>query len=260
MVERHSLRYPACRRCGVRAQCLPADLGVTDVPRLEEAILCRRRIAAHRPLFRQGDAADRLFAIRSGSARTASVSADGAEQILGFHLPGDVLGLEGLGEASHDCTAESLENSEVCVISLPGIDRLMSELPGVRRQLFRLVGRQSQRQQNQLFRLSCRSSERRLTSFLVDLIERNTDGNGIMPESLHLSMSRGEIANHLGLAPETLSRQLAELRQAGILESRGRWLKVLDPQGLYAKAQQGGGIGLDACGTAPSPRPRANLR
>lgn len=257
MMKARSLRYPACQHCSVRTLCLSADLGVNDLPRLEGVILCRRRIATHRPLFRQGDAADRLFAIRSGSARTASVSADGAEQILGFHFPGDILGLEGLGEAGHDCTAESLEDSEVCVISLPGIDRLASELPSVRHQLFRLVGRQIQRQQNQLFRLACRSSERRLTSFLVDLIERNVDGNGIMPTSLHLSMSRGEIANHLGLAPETLSRQLTELRQAGILESRGRWLKVLDPQGLRTRAHQGG-IGPDADGTVPSSRPRGN--
>ncbi len=166
-----------------------------------------------------------LYAIRSGSTKSYCLTTDGRERVRAFHLPGEVLGLEGFADGRHRCEVVALESVQYCRIPVEGLERLMETLPGLRREILRLLGRSLEDAQRLHADLGMTDARGRIARFLVDLSQR-LECRGLSPTQFRLSMSRGDIAHHLGLTIETVSRVLGALQREGSLEVQARYIKL----------------------------------
>jgi CRP/FNR family transcriptional regulator len=222
---------PHCASCALRGLCLPLGLGPDDVRRLDEVIGARIRIKRKGTLYRPGDRFTSLYAIRFGTFKSLVLAEDGREQITGYHLAGEVIGLDGVGEDRYTSEAIALEDSEVCVLPFKQLDRLAVQVPALRHNLFRLVSRELCRDHSMMLLLGNRPAEERLTVFLLDVAERY-QARGYSAREFVLRMTREEIASYLGLKLETVSRLFSSLQEAGLIQVQGRAVKLLDTSAL----------------------------
>ena len=228
----------ACGNCSLRELCLPYGIGESDLRQLEQLVQRRSPVARGKRLLGQGDPLRSIFAIRTGSVKSVTVGEDGAEQITGFHFPGELVGFDAIAADVHDCSVVALEETSVCEIPFDRLDELSGSVPGLRRQLMRLLSREIQQDQQMLLLLGKKGSEARLAAFLLSLSSRFA-GRGLSASRFHLSMSRGEIANYLGLAMETISRLLARFQQEDLIAVDGREVVLLDLSRLHVVADMG---------------------
>lgn len=236
----------SCGQCTLRQLCLPAGIGTEDIERLDR-IVKRRRFIAHRErLFSAGSELTTLYVAREGSFKTLALSEDGQQQVIGFHLPGELMGLDALGAGRHRCDAEALEPAAVCEVPLDDLERVAAEVPGLQRQLLRVIGGSIERDQDHLEMLGRRQASDRVLLFLHGLTERYR-ALGRMDDELVLSMSREEIANYLGLVIETVSRIFSRLHAEGTIAVRGRHVRVLDSARFASLAHEA----LAAHGSGP---------
>lgn len=220
-----------CGSCGVRGLCMTMGLPPEAMRQLDEIISHRKAVRKRDTLFRPGDAFTALYAIRLGTFKTVVLAEDGREQITGCHLPGDLIGLDGIGDEHHACDAIALEDSEVCVLPFNRLDRLAHELPVLQANLYRFLSKDIRRDQDMMMLLGSRSAEERLALFLLNLAERYR-ARGYSSSEFVLRMTRDEIASYLGLKLETVSRLFTRLQEEGFLQVEGRAIKVLDASGL----------------------------
>ena len=226
-----------CAICSLRGLCLPAGLDRDAIDRLDAAIRVRLRVKRKDTLFRPGDRFTALYAIRLGTFKTLVLAEDGLEQITGYHLAGDIIGADGVGDERHTSQAVALEDSEVCVLPFQHIDRLSATTPTLRHNLYRLVSRDLCRDHAMMLLLGSRPAEGRLTLFLLDVAERYR-ARGYSAHEFVLRMTREEIASFLGLKLETVSRLFSSLQEQGLLQVQGRAVKLLDVAALRAMVGQ----------------------
>jgi CRP/FNR family transcriptional regulator len=225
-------RHPvACASCGLRELCLPVGFTEEDLARLERLVFARRTIARGEALFRRGDRFTALFAVRGGFFKTCASSEDGRDQVTGFQMGGELLGLDGFDDETHRCDAIALENSQVCVIPSAALEELSQTFPALQRQLRRVMSREIVRDHGVMMLLSGMRSEERVAAFLVNLAGR-LQARGFSPSSFVLRMTRQEIGTYLGLQLETVSRCFSRLHDEGILDVRQRAVRILDTDGL----------------------------
>ncbi len=184
-------------------------------------------------IFRTGYPFRAIFAVRSGAVKTCVVDKHGREQVLGFYLPGEVVGLNAIYPDQFPCDAVSLETSQLCRLSFPAMSALAASMPAIQQHLFRLISRELG-MASQL--AADYSAEERMAAFLADLSRRYA-ARGFSGTRFILRMSRCDIANYLRLAAETVSRVLGRLRSKGLIDIDGRVLTVLDRDGLFALGQ-----------------------
>ncbi len=223
----------SCRQCALHSICLAGHLPLEEARALELSLERGRALPAGAALVRCGALMDALIVVRSGSAKSHSVTLEGFEQVHGFVLPGEPVGLEGFGAGVYTCDVTALEPLEYCRMPMRGLEALIERLPGLRRELLRLLGQaldESQRLRGQLGVSDARS---RVACFLADLSQRLAR-RGLPSTEFRLSMSRRDIAHHLGLTLETVSRSLSAFKREGWLQVRARNVKVLRPQVLAA--------------------------
>jgi CRP/FNR family transcriptional regulator len=182
-------------------------------------------------LYRDGDAAIAIYAVRSGCVKTMTESANGDEQIVGFHLPGELLGLDGFAEGSHTCNAVALETSSVCELPLDQLDTLCHKLPGLLKQIRRIMGKEVSNDHKLLLLLGKMTAEERLASFLLSLSSRMEERHWKETE-FNLTMPRQDIANYLGMAVETVSRLFATFQAEKIIDVDRRHITILNLQRL----------------------------
>ena len=236
-----------CAQCGIRQMCLPAALDQPDRRRLS-TILSTRVVAAGEYVYRQGDRFRDLYLIRRGAIKTWMSNAEGDMQILAFHLPGELTGLEGVADTRHPCHAQALTETELCRIPYDRLDALASELPSLRGRLMNIISREFVLEQEHIMMMSARPAIERLALFLQTLLQRVEAHAG--PRSvLRLDMARWEIANFLAMATETVSRLLSELQKSGAIRIHRREVKVLDLNRLVEIS--GEDLGELPCATAP---------
>jgi CRP/FNR family transcriptional regulator, anaerobic regulatory protein len=222
----------SCLGCSSRRICMPFDFGAPDAEQLlEELVTTRIRLRKGDVLFRAGDRFTALFAIRVGSCKTVSLSDDGNEQVSGHHLPGEIIGVEGIGNEVHACQAIALEDSEVCVLPFDRVEKLAHENVGFQRQLYRLLSTAIVRERSASLMLGTMRAEQRLASFLLDLSNRY-QMRGYSSTEFVLRMTREEIGSHLGLKLETVSRLFSRFDEEGLIEAQGRVIKLRDRIGL----------------------------
>lgn len=224
-----------CQKCSLYQLCMPMGLAEGDLNRLDKIIKRRRPVEKGEFLFRLGQDFNSLYAIRSGSLKTYTSQSDGQEQVIGMHLPGELIGLDAIGNNRHACSAVALETTSVCEIPFDHLESLSREIPGLQQHLFRLMSAEIQHDQCHMTVLARMPVENRLASFLMSLSERYRL-RGYSANEFNLSMSRGDIANMLGMAMETISRLLSSFQEQGLVQVERKHIRILDPAGLQAIA------------------------
>jgi len=232
----------ACTNCSLVQLCLPVSLSQTDVALLDDIVQRRRPLQRGDHLYRGGDDFYAIYAVRSGSLKTYTVSEAGEEQVTGFHLPGELVGLDAINTWSHPCSAAALETTSVCELPFERLEDLASEIPGLQRQLLRLMSREIFSDQEMLFAMARRTAEERLAILLLSLSDRFAR-RGLSATRFRLPMARSELGNYLGLAPETMSRLFRRFQDQEWLRAEGRELRLLNLDALYGLAGRPAGSG-----------------
>ena len=222
---------PHCATCGVRNVCLPEGLEPEAVCELERVVRSRIRVRKRSALFRHGQRFSALYAIRLGTFKTVALAEDGREQVTGYYIGGEIVGLDGVGDTTYTCDAIALEDGEVCVLPYEALDGLAADLPAFRHHLYRAISRDIRRAQGAMFMLGSMRAEERLATFLLDL-SRRYQARGYSASEFVLRMTRDETASYLGLTLETVSRLFSRLQGGGLIQVQGRSIKLLDPLAL----------------------------
>lgn len=223
----------ACRECSLARLCLPMGLAPSDMDRLDGIINRPRPLRRGEHLFRAGEHFRSLFAVRSGSIKVYTPCADGTEQVLGFHLPGELVGLDAIEEERHVCSARVLETTSVCAMPYDRLQDLAQEIPSLHNHFIKLMSKELARDEAMLLLLGKGNAEERLATFLLSLSLRFRD-RGFSETEFNLSMSRHDIGNYLGLAVETVSRMFSRLQDEGVLTVHRKNIQIHDMRRLRA--------------------------
>lgn len=221
----------SCATCGLNQLCLPASIGGDDLPRLDEVVQVKKTLAREQSLYSAGQKFRALYVVRSGAFKTFTVDGEGESQVLGFHLPGEIMGLDAIAAGSHQCSAEALEHSSACEVPYEKIETVARELPGLQQQLMRVISREVQQDQRHLVMIGRRVALERLAIFLHSLSQRLARVRRD-PHEFVLPMSRRDLANYLGLVIETVSRLFSRLAEMGVIAVDRKTIRILDPAKL----------------------------
>lgn len=221
----------SCKGCNLRELCFPHGMSDDEMSNLDAVVDQPKPIHKNEFLYRDGDKTQAIYAVRSGCIKTMAESANGDEQIVGFHLPGELLGLDGFGEGEHTCNAVALETSSICELPLDKLEMLCHDVPGLQRQMRRIMGKEVSNDHQLLLLLGKMTAEERLASFLLSLSARMKERHWSESE-FNLTMPRQDIANYLGMAVETVSRLFASFQSDKIIEVDRRHITILDMEAL----------------------------
>ena len=225
-----------CNNCSLAELCLPRGLDSDDLQTLDEIIKQRILLQKKQVVFKQGSTSGCIYAVRSGCVKTYTTAKDGEEQILGFHLPGEILGLDGLDNKIHSCSAVALNTSTVCELPISELNVLCVKMPGLQQQLLSLISDEISKDHTMLLLLARRNAEQKLATFLANISERFKT-RGYSGDMFELSMSRNEIGNYLGIADETVSRLLSKFRDMNIITVDRKNIEILDQEMLNNVAE-----------------------
>jgi CRP/FNR family transcriptional regulator len=217
-----------CSVCNLREVCLPCGLPGSDRELLDGLVYTRRRVKRGESLYRVGSGFESLYAVRSGFFKSRVVLVDGRDQVTGFHMAGEVLGMDGIGSDSHTADLIALEDSEVCVIPYARLEE-----PALQRQLHKVMSRELVRDQGVMMLLGTMRAEERLAAFLLNLSQRFL-ARGYSPDEFHLRMTRDEIGSYLGLSLETVSRLFSRFHDEGLIVVQQKHVRILDIPALKA--------------------------
>ncbi|HEY0842772.1 fumarate/nitrate reduction transcriptional regulator Fnr [Methylotenera sp.] len=221
----------ACSNCNLRELCMPVGFDVEEMKRLDEVVEKRRRVKQGELLFNSGDTFTSLYAIRTGFFKTCVTSEDGREQVTGFQMAGEIIGMDGIVSDRHNCNAVALEDAEVCVMPFATVEDLSRELPALQRHVHKIMSREIVRENSVMMLLGNMRAEERLAAFLLNLLQR-LHARGLSQSELVLRMTREEIGSYLGLKLETVSRAFSKFSEDGIIEVKQRYVKILAPDAL----------------------------
>ncbi len=216
-----------CSTCSLRELCLPVGLERDALRQLDELVTRRVRLKKGDALYRPGDTFAALYAIRLGSCKTTVLAEDGREQVAGYHMLGDVIGMDGIGAGYHGCQAVALEDSEYCVLPFDELENLGRSVAPLQRNLHQFLSREISRNHSVMLQLGSMRAEERLAAFLVNLSQRHRE-RGYSSTEFVLRMTREEIGSYLGLKLETVSRLFSRFHQEGLIQVQGRSVKLLD--------------------------------
>lgn len=231
----------ACSTCRLRDLCLPIGLDQDDLVRLDALINRRQRVRAGQHIYRAGNPFHFLYAIRSGFFKAYALDNEGREQVSGFHMGGEILGLDAIGDSAHTTNAVALDDAEVCEIPFPSLENLIREVPTLQHQFHKIMSLEIAKDRHVIRLLGGMTAEQRLTVFLLNLSAR-LRALGFSPTDIHLKMSREEIGNYLSLKIETVSRTLSKLQADNLIRIDRRQVIIRDLPGLERL------IGLGTCG------------
>lgn len=221
----------ACSHCKLRAWCLPADTSGPAPERLNASFGVLRSVPRGGTLFRAGDAFESLYAVRSGFFKTRVSCPHRDDHVTGFQMPGEVLGLDGIGIDRHCCDAVALEDSQVCVIAYHQLEHQSRDCSELQHQLHKIMGGEIVREQTVMLLLGNTRAEVRVAAFLLNLAAR-LRARDLSPSKLVLRMTREEIGSYLGLQLETVSRCFSKLHEDGVLQVRQRHIRIVDEDAL----------------------------
>lgn len=228
----HTLLQPMktlCSTCSLRELCLPVGLRPDELEQLDTVIKQSHRLKKGEFLFRSGESFHSLYAIRTGFFKTTVASQDGRDQVTGFFMSGELIGMDGICTHSHSCDAVALEDSEVCELPFGHMEALSKEIPSIQTHFFRLMSREIVRDQGVMLLLGNMRAEERIAAFLLNLSQR-LHHRGFAANDFILRMSREEIGSYLGLKLETVSRTLSRFHQEGLIVVEHKHIRLLKPE------------------------------
>lgn len=221
----------SCESCSLSELCLPRGLSLNDISQLDQFIERPRTMEANTLLYQPGDKFFGFFAVRSGGVKTYLTKKTGEQQILGFHLPGEIFGLDGLENSKHRCYASTMENTSYCALPFDKLDELCENLPELRKQVFQLLGHEMNCENSHLLLLGQQTAHERLATFLLGMSSR-FKRRGFSAKSFMLPMSRHDIACFLGIAVETVSRLFKSFQDQGIININRKQVDIIDMNAL----------------------------
>ncbi|AMO25619.1 transcriptional regulator [Ramlibacter tataouinensis] len=221
----------ACSKCNLRELCMPVGLSDEELGKIDELVATRRKIKRGGALFRNGEPFKSLFAIRTGFFKTCVTAEDGRDQVTGFQMAGEIIGLDGIVNDQHTCDAIAIEDAEVCVMPFDRITELSREVNALQHHVHRIMSREIVREHGVMLLLGSMRAEERLAAFLLNLVQR-LHARGFSRSELVLRMTREEMGSYLGLKLETVSRTFSKFADEGIIEVRHRHLRILDADAL----------------------------
>ncbi|WP_050478140.1 fumarate/nitrate reduction transcriptional regulator Fnr [Herbaspirillum rhizosphaerae] len=234
----------SCANCSMHQLCLPMGLDNADMDKLDQIIGRRRRVARGDTLYRMDDPFGSLYAIRLGHFKTYQLNPAGEQQITGFQMAGELMGMDAISTDKHHCNVAALEDSEVCEIPFHRLEELFGVIPTLLRHFHRIMSQEITREQNAMLLLGNMRAEQRFAAFLVNLSSRYA-ARGYSSTCFQLRMSREDIGNYLGLTIESISRLVSRFRKLGWLGVDKREIQLLDPDRLKALA-----AGAETCPAA----------
>ncbi len=210
---------------------MPLGLTPAELDRVDDVVASRRKVKRGTTLFRTGEKFTSLFAIRTGFFKTSVVSEDGKDQVTGFQMAGEVIGLDGIVNDQHTCDAVALEDAEVCVMPFDRVEELSREVVSLQRHVHKIMSREIVREHGVMLLLGSMRAEERLAAFLLNLVQR-LNARGFSQTELVLRMTREEIGSYLGLKLETVSRTFSKFVDDGIVEVKQRHIRILNAEML----------------------------
>ena len=221
----------ACANCNVREICQPAGLTPEELDQLDALVDVRRKVKRGDTLYRAGEPFDALYAVRSGFFKSRVTYEDGRDQVTGFSMAGEILGMDGIGQGVHNCDAVALEDSEVCAIRYEQLEDLSREISSLQRHFHKIMSREIVRESSVMMLLGVMRAEERIAAFLLNLSQR-LNARGYSPLEFHLRMTREEIGSYLGLKLETVSRAFSKFHKDGLIEVEQKFVRIKSIEGL----------------------------
>lgn len=210
---------------------MPVGLTAQQLERINDIVAIRRKIKRGDTVFRTGDRFTSLFAIRMGFFKTCVAAENGRDQVTGFQMAGEIVGLDGIVNERHTCDAVAIEDSEVCVIPFGRIEELSREIRALQHHVHKIMSREIVREHGVMLLLGSMRAEERVAAFLLNLLQR-LHARGCSQSELVLRMTRGEIGSYLGLKLETVSRIFSKFKEDGIIEVNKKHVRILDANAL----------------------------
>ncbi|HSV51940.1 MAG TPA: helix-turn-helix domain-containing protein [Burkholderiaceae bacterium] len=220
-----------CTACHLRELCLPCGLAGCDVERLDQLMFSRRKVKEGQALYDEGARFQFIFAVRSGTFKSCMSLADGREQVSGFYLAGELMGLDGAAHGTHSSSVIALEDSEVCAIPYAQLTEVAAGSSSMQHIVSRLMSREIVREHSLMMLLGSMNAEERLAAFLLNFSQR-LKARGFSASEFHLRMSRAEIGSYLGLKLETVSRTFSAFQQRRLLEVDKRHIRITNMEVL----------------------------
>ena len=214
-----------CQTCALRELCLPAGLEGAELAQLDAIISRKRPLKRGAFLYRAGDPLRSLFAVRTGFLKSSVLHEDGREQVAGFHMMGDLLGMDAIGAGKHQCDATALDDCEICEIPFGMLEQLSREIPALQQHFHRIMSREIARDYGVMLLLGSMRAEERLAAFLLNLSQRFA-ARGYSATRFNLRMTREEIGSYLGLKLETISRAFSRFQEDGVLEVQHKSIEI----------------------------------
>ena len=233
----HNKPHISCSDCSLSSICLPISLHVEDINRLNDIIQRSRPLQKGEYLYHAGDKFHSVYAVRSGSIKAINTTDGGLEQVTGFYLPGEIMGMDGIGNNQHANSAIALETSAVCEIPFARLEELSIKIPQLQRHFFQLMSREITQDQQLITLLSKNSAEERIASLLLSISSRNSRRK-LSPTSFRLPMSRADIGNFLGLTVETVSRVFSRFQKKNLLDVNKKEITITDMNALQEASGQ----------------------
>jgi CRP/FNR family transcriptional regulator len=227
-------RAVSCSSCCLQAVCLPSGMDASKLCQMDELTRVKRRVTRGTVLYRNGDAFDSLYAVRSGAFKSVGFSRGGEEKVTGMHLPGELIGLDAISSRKHGYDAVALEDSEVCVIPYARLTQLALQIPELQAQLLRILSGDISRDQGLMLLLGGMDAEQRIAAFLLSL-SRRYQKLGYAASRFSLRMTREEIGSYLGLTLETVSRLFSRFQKDGLIAAHQREVELKDLPRLREK-------------------------
>ena len=229
----------ACSNCNLRELCLPVGLSRDEIETLDELVYTRKRVKRGESVFRVGDPFQSLYAIRSGFFKTRVSAPDGRDQVSGFQMAGELLGMDGIAREIHDCDAVALEDSEVCVIAYARLEEMAHKFEPLQHHFHKVMSREIVRDHGVMLLLGSMRADERVASFLLNLSQRFT-ARGYSASEFILRMTREEIGSYLGLKLETVSRTFSKFQNESLVAVQQKHIRITDIDGLKKVLGQSG--------------------
>ena len=221
----------ACSNCNLRDLCMPMGLNADELIRVDELVAVRRPVKRGAALFHSGEKFSSLYAIRTGFFKTYVITEDGRDQVTGFQMAGEIIGLDGIVNDQHTCNAIALEDAEVCVIPFDRIEEISREVGALQHHVYKIMSREIVREHGVMLLLGSMRAEERLAAFLLNLVQR-LEARGFSRSELVLRMTREEIGSYLGMKLETVSRTFSKFADEGLIKVSQRNISILDSDAL----------------------------
>lgn len=228
---RHDFIKIACSNCSLRELCMPLGMSAGELARVDQLVDKRPAVKRGRFLFRAGDKFTSLYAIRSGFFKTCGTTEDGRDQVTGFQMAGEIMGLDGVVGEQHTCDAIALEDSEVCVLPFERMEEISREVKALQHHVHKIMSGEIVREHGVMQLLGSMKAEERLATFMLNLAQR-LYARGFSRSDFILRMTREEIGSYLGLTLETVSRTFSKLAEDGIITVNQRHIGILDADAL----------------------------